>query len=85
VLYTDGVSEHRRDPLTGSAELFAATVAAHERPGTPSAKFLQAQMSLTGINHDDAALLTVRMPLAPLLRNRRGNPRRVALPSRFYG
>jgi len=76
VLYTDGVSEHERDPLTGSAQLYAAAVAAHGLPASPSAVFLQQRMSLTGTNRDDAAILTVRMPHAPIQRQRGGGPRR---------
>lgn len=68
VLYTDGVSEHEREPLKGSAELYAATVVAYALPATHPAIFLQERMALTDVNRDDAAILTVRMPLSPIAR-----------------
>jgi serine phosphatase RsbU (regulator of sigma subunit) len=71
VLYTDGVSEHERDPLAGAAELFAAAVAAHALPATDAATYIRERLSLTGATRDDAAIMSIRMPLAPVLRRRR--------------
>jgi serine phosphatase RsbU (regulator of sigma subunit) len=71
VHYTDGVSEHERDPLTGAAELFAAALLAYEVPMTIPAALIEERLGLTGSNRDDAAILTVRMPPAAIVRRRR--------------
>jgi serine phosphatase RsbU (regulator of sigma subunit) len=68
VLYTDGVSEHERDPITGAAELFAATLLAYEVPMTIPAALIEERLVLTDANRDDAAILTLRMPPAPIVR-----------------
>ncbi len=84
VLYTDGVSEHERDPLAGATELCAAAVAAHASPTTPPATYLRDRMSLAGSNRDDAAILTVRMPHAPIVRNRQSASRRASGTTRVF-
>jgi hypothetical protein len=68
VLYTDGVSEHERDPITGAAELFAAALLAYEVPMTIPAALIEERLVLTDANRDDAAILTLSMPPAPIVR-----------------
>jgi len=83
VLYTDGVSEHERDPLTGAAELFAAALLAYEVPMTIPAALIEERLVLTAANCDDAAILTVRMPPAAVVRRRRtASPARPASSTR---
>lgn len=68
VFYTDGVSEHERNPLQGEAELRDAATFAYEFSNLASAATIEKQMFLTGSNMDDAAILTARTPLSPIVR-----------------
>ena len=62
VLYTDGVTEHKRKPLQGAAELRAAAIFAVNFSLLPTADVIEKQMFLTGPNHDDAAILVAWTP-----------------------
>jgi serine phosphatase RsbU (regulator of sigma subunit) len=64
VFYTDGVIEHARDAILGQAQLLDAAAFAHHYSALPAAPVIERQMSLTGSNHDDAAILAVRAPAA---------------------
>jgi serine phosphatase RsbU (regulator of sigma subunit) len=70
VFYTDGVSESSRDSVQGSIQLCAAAKFARDFPELPTAATIEA-MTLPAANFDDAAILTVRTPLFPILRSRR--------------
>ncbi len=59
VLYTDGVTEHQRDLLRGEEELRAATLCAYNFSSLPAADVIEKEMSLSGRNIDDAAILSV--------------------------
>ena len=61
-LYTDGVTEHDRKPLTGAAELHDAAIFAFNFASLPSAGVIERQMGLTAANYDDAAILTAWTP-----------------------
>jgi serine phosphatase RsbU (regulator of sigma subunit) len=67
VFYTDGVSESRRDAVQGSIQLCAAAKFARDLPELPAASTIEA-MTLNEANFDDAAILTVRTPLLPIVR-----------------
>ena len=75
VFYTDGVSESRRDSVQGSIQLCTAAKFARDFPELPAAGTIEA-MTLSTINFDDAAILTVRTPRFPIVRGRR--PKRYA-------
>jgi serine phosphatase RsbU (regulator of sigma subunit) len=62
VFYTDGVTEHQRDPLGGEEQLRHATSFAYRYASLPSALVIERQMFLTGPNRDDAAILTAWTP-----------------------
>jgi serine phosphatase RsbU (regulator of sigma subunit) len=68
VLYTDGVSESGRKPLQGEAQLRDAALCAFRAAHLPSAAVIEKQMSLTGSNLDDAAILTAWTPGVPVVR-----------------
>ena len=68
VLYTDGVSESGRDSLDGAFRLRSAANFAHTFPELPAAPTIEAMM-LPASNFDDAAILTVRTPRSPIVRN----------------
>jgi serine phosphatase RsbU (regulator of sigma subunit) len=68
VFYTDGVSESGRDSLDGAFRLRNAANFAHTFPELPAATTIEALM-LPASNFDDAALLTVRTPHSPIVRN----------------
>jgi len=62
VLYTDGVTEHERQPLRGEAQLQKAALDAFERSNPPTAAAIEELMFLAGSNEDDVSILTVWMP-----------------------
>lgn len=71
VLFTDGVTERDRRPLHGEARLREAIIFAHQRSRAHTATIIEEQMTRTGSDHDDAAILSVWMPgisAAPSLR-----------------
>jgi serine phosphatase RsbU (regulator of sigma subunit) len=70
VFYTDGVSESGRDSVQGSIRLCAAAKFARDFPELPTAAAIEAMTVPTNANFDDAAILTVRTPLLPIVRNR---------------
>lgn len=65
VFYTDGVTEHEHKPLHGAAELREAAIFATQFSRLPTAAVIEKQLSLTGRNHDDAAILTAWTPVGP--------------------
>jgi serine phosphatase RsbU (regulator of sigma subunit) len=69
VFYTDGVSEHERQPLRGAAQLHDAAIFASQLSALPSAAVIEKQMFLTGSNLDDAAILTAWTPHVPMTRD----------------
>jgi serine phosphatase RsbU (regulator of sigma subunit) len=70
VFYTDGVSESGRDPVKGSIQLRAAAQFVRDFPELPPATTIETMTLPTGPNFDDAAILTVRTPFSPVIRNR---------------
>ncbi len=61
VFYTDGVTEHRREPLSGEVELAAAATVAFDRPGASTASVIERQIGMRAPSFDDAAILTARL------------------------
>ncbi|MGZ3510199.1 MAG: PP2C family protein-serine/threonine phosphatase [Vulcanimicrobiaceae bacterium] len=74
VLYTDGVTEHERQPLRGEAQLRNAATLAYRDSAFPNAFAIEERMSLTGSNQDDASILTAWMPRAARSKCRRYKP-----------
>jgi serine phosphatase RsbU (regulator of sigma subunit) len=70
VFYTDGVSESGRNSVQGSLQLLAAAKFVRDFPELPSATIIEAMTLPTGSNIDDAAILTIRTPFLPVIRNR---------------
>jgi serine phosphatase RsbU (regulator of sigma subunit) len=62
VLYTDGVTEHRREPLHGAAELRDAALYAYSFQAQSTAGVIELQMDLVNSTADDAAILTAWTP-----------------------
>ena len=62
VFYSDGVTEHDREPLHGEAELRDAAIFAYNFASLPTASVIEKQMHLTGSNRDDVAILTAWTP-----------------------
>ena len=60
VLYTDGITEHARDPVRGERDLAAAARLMYEQPQVDEARGIARQVFSTGSGHDDAALMVVR-------------------------
>ena len=60
VFYTDGVTEHRRDPVRGEADLIAASNAVHGLPELNAARAIARRVFRTRRGSDDAATLAVR-------------------------
>ena len=58
VLYTDGVSEHRKDAIQGEHELFDAVTLAYRSTSFPKADIIEKTMFLSGLNTDDVSILT---------------------------
>jgi hypothetical protein len=69
VFYTDGVSESKRDSVQGSIQLCAAAKFVRDFPELPAAPTIEA-MTLSAMNFDDAAILTVRTPFFPVIRRK---------------
>jgi serine phosphatase RsbU (regulator of sigma subunit) len=57
VLYTDGVTEHERQPLLGAVQLYDATLAAYASAAEPTAVLIEARMLFAPTLRDDAAIL----------------------------
>jgi serine phosphatase RsbU (regulator of sigma subunit) len=60
VLYTDGVTEHRRDPLDGERELVDAARAVFARPRVNAARSIARRVFGDSRGFDDAAALCFR-------------------------
>jgi serine phosphatase RsbU (regulator of sigma subunit) len=65
VLYTDGVTEHERQPLRGEAQLRKAAQSAYKKYAFPTALVIEELMLLTKYNPDDASILTALVPRKP--------------------
>jgi serine phosphatase RsbU (regulator of sigma subunit) len=61
VFYTDGITEHRRDPVRGEAELVAAARAIHGLPRINAARAVARRVFQTSRGDDDAAALALRI------------------------
>jgi len=75
VLYTDGVTEHARDLHLGESQLTRAAMRAYGERDRAAAPYMSAEMGLLGSNDDDAAILTIWMPI-PVLAQSQVKPRR---------
>jgi len=58
--YTDGVTEHGRDPIRGEAELVEAVRLAYDRPERDAAHVIASHVFASVRGTDDAAALVVR-------------------------
>jgi serine phosphatase RsbU (regulator of sigma subunit) len=80
VLYTDGITEHQRDPIGGEAELVAAARAVHGLPAINAARAIARRVFQNGRGDDDAAALALRT--FPLTRRNAAPARPTAVRSR---
>ncbi len=62
VFYTDGVTEHDRDPIKGEEQLHRAALHAYGKPRSNAAQTIVRQILSTSAAADDVAILTVRTP-----------------------
>jgi serine phosphatase RsbU (regulator of sigma subunit) len=62
VLYTDGVTEHDREPIGGESRLLSAARIAYKCWSLPTALIIEELMCLSGSNVDDASILTAWTP-----------------------
>lgn len=60
VLYTDGITEHDRDPLIGEDELVEAARFAYARPDLHAAQTIATRILSRRRGHDDAASIALR-------------------------
>ncbi len=60
VFYTDGITEHTRDPIAGARELVAASQRAHSRPGLSAARTIAREVLKSDRGDDDAAVIGLR-------------------------
>lgn len=60
VLYTDGITEHDRDPIQGETDLSDAARFAYDWPDVDAADAIAQQIFRKGPGHDDAAALVLR-------------------------
>lgn len=66
LFYTDGITEHRRDPVAGEAELVEAARAVYERPDVNVARAVARRVFMTSRGDDDAAAIGMRtLPAEP--------------------
>jgi serine phosphatase RsbU (regulator of sigma subunit) len=63
VFYTDGITEHARDPVQGEHELIEAARWAYERPELDAARAIADRVLHTARGSDDAATMVVRLAL----------------------
>jgi serine phosphatase RsbU (regulator of sigma subunit) len=61
LLYTDGITEHDRDPVRGEEELLEAAQIVYGRPELNLADAIASRVFETGRGHDDAAAIAFRM------------------------
>jgi hypothetical protein len=71
VMYTDGVTDCRRNPIQGESQLRDAVMFAYQVSHLLSAEVVERQMFLTGSNLDDAAILTAWTPGIPIKRGQK--------------
>jgi serine phosphatase RsbU (regulator of sigma subunit) len=64
-LYTDGITEHNRDALTGEQELAQACRLVYDRRDPNAAHVISERVLRNGRGNDDAAVLAVRILPAP--------------------
>jgi len=60
VLYTDGITEHNRDPIRGEIELAGAVGRVYDRRIDDIARAIAMDVFRTGRGHDDAAIMALR-------------------------
>jgi serine phosphatase RsbU (regulator of sigma subunit) len=60
ILYTDGITEHARDPLCGESELLEAARFVYVRPGLDAARTLAQRILSRARGRDDAAAIVLR-------------------------
>jgi len=60
-LYTDGVTEHARDPIQGEVELVRAARFVYERPELDATQGIASLVFATARGDDDAAMLALRL------------------------
>jgi serine phosphatase RsbU (regulator of sigma subunit) len=61
LFYTDGITEHARDPIAGEIELAEATRYIYQRPEVDLARAVGTRVLRRARGDDDAAILAVRM------------------------
>jgi len=61
VLYTDGITEHDRDPVAGEIELIEAARLVHAQPNLDAARAIARQVLRRTRGDDDAAAIGLRM------------------------
>jgi serine phosphatase RsbU (regulator of sigma subunit) len=66
VLYTDGITEHRRDPVRGEEELAEAARLIYDRTEGDDARGIAGEVLRTGSSHDDASVMVVRATRAEM-------------------
>jgi serine phosphatase RsbU (regulator of sigma subunit) len=66
VLYTDGITEHGRDPVRGEQDLAEAARLVYDRPEFDDARAIAREIFHNGSGHDDAALMVVRAARAEM-------------------
>jgi serine phosphatase RsbU (regulator of sigma subunit) len=64
VLYTDGITEHERQPIRGESQLRHASSFAYRRQAPPTASGIEDLMCLSVPNRDDASMLVAWTPYA---------------------
>jgi serine phosphatase RsbU (regulator of sigma subunit) len=62
VFYTDGVTEHQRDPITGEEQLRLAAAHTYRYPQGNTAQTIARRVLSGDSSPDDAAILTIRRP-----------------------
>jgi serine phosphatase RsbU (regulator of sigma subunit) len=60
VFYTDGITEHGRDPIAGATELLAAARRVQGRPELSAARAIAREVLKSGRGNDDAAVIGLR-------------------------
>jgi serine phosphatase RsbU (regulator of sigma subunit) len=60
VLYTDGITEHRRDPVRGEQDLAEVARLVYDRPELNDARAIAREIFRASAGLDDAALMVVR-------------------------
>jgi serine phosphatase RsbU (regulator of sigma subunit) len=63
VFYTDGLTEHERDPIKGEEQLHRAALHAYAKPRSNAAQTIVRQILSGSAAVDDVAVLAVRTPV----------------------